>query len=96
LAVLPRLRPTSAQQSRSSDDRRNAEADVQATGRIDLVVKAVTGVAKRGVTHVETSGTAFDYPTGYAAAIEMFDRPDRPDAVFCANDLLAMCAIDPS
>jgi DNA-binding LacI/PurR family transcriptional regulator len=51
-------------------------------------------LAERGVTHVETSGTAFDYPTGYAAAIEMFDRPDRPDAVFCANDLLAMGAID--
>jgi DNA-binding LacI/PurR family transcriptional regulator len=51
-------------------------------------------LAERGVTHVETSGTAFDYQTGYAAAIEMFGRPGRPDVVFCANDLLAMGAID--
>ena len=53
-------------------------------------------LAERGVTHIETSGTAFDYPTGYAPAIEMFDRPDRPDAVFCANDPLAMGAIGSS
>ncbi len=51
-------------------------------------------LAERGVTHVETVGTAFDYSTGYAAAIEMFSRPNRPDAVFCANDLLAIGAID--
>jgi DNA-binding LacI/PurR family transcriptional regulator len=51
-------------------------------------------LAERGVTQVETVGTAFDYATGYAAAIEMFSRPDRPDAVFCANDLLAIGAID--
>jgi DNA-binding LacI/PurR family transcriptional regulator len=37
---------------------------------------------------------AFRYEAGFEAATKMFSRQDRPDAVFCGNDLIAMGAID--
>lgn len=36
----------------------------------------------------------YTYDSGYAAATEMLQRSDRPDAIFCAGDLMAMGAID--
>ena len=43
--------------------------------------------------HLEASGD-YSYASGYAAAQQLFDRADRPDAIFCANDLMAMAALD--
>ncbi|WP_299281239.1 LacI family DNA-binding transcriptional regulator [uncultured Tateyamaria sp.] len=36
----------------------------------------------------------FDFDKAKAAARTMFDRPDRPDAVFCANDHMAFAVMD--
>jgi DNA-binding LacI/PurR family transcriptional regulator len=34
------------------------------------------------------------YESAYLAAKRLFDREQRPDAIFCANDLMAMAALD--
>ena len=36
----------------------------------------------------------YRYEGGFAAALEMFDGPHKPEALFCANDLLAIGAMD--
>lgn len=36
----------------------------------------------------------FRYEGGYSAAIDLMKRKDRPDAIFCANDLMAIGAIE--
>ena len=36
----------------------------------------------------------YSYESGYAAAKRLLERADRPDAIFCANDLMAMAALD--
>ena len=36
----------------------------------------------------------YSYESGYAAAQRLLMREDRPDAIFCANDLMAMAAVD--
>jgi DNA-binding LacI/PurR family transcriptional regulator len=36
----------------------------------------------------------FTYEDGYAAAQRLLCRPDRPDAIFCASDLMAMAVYD--
>ena len=41
----------------------------------------------------EESGD-FSYESGFAAAGRLFESNKRPDALFCANDLMAMGAID--
>lgn len=36
----------------------------------------------------------YTYDGGHAAGMRLFGRPDRPDAIFCANDVLAIGALD--
>ncbi len=36
----------------------------------------------------------YTYDGGYAAGMRLFARVDRPDAIFCANDVLAIGALD--
>jgi len=43
--------------------------------------------------HVEVTGN-FAYHTAYSAAHELLGRADRPDALFCCNDIMALAAID--
>ena len=38
--------------------------------------------------------TAFSYAGGYAAGLKLLGRRSRPDAVFCANDLIALGVLD--
>ncbi|MDQ0473879.1 LacI family DNA-binding transcriptional regulator [Labrys wisconsinensis] len=52
------------------------------------------GLAAHGITDIATATADFRYEGGFRAALEMFARPERPDAVFCANDLVAIGAID--
>jgi DNA-binding LacI/PurR family transcriptional regulator len=47
-----------------------------------------------GVRHLKVEPADFRYEGGFEAAVAMFAGPDRPDAVFGANDLVAMGAID--
>jgi DNA-binding LacI/PurR family transcriptional regulator len=36
----------------------------------------------------------FTYEGGHAAALELLSAPDAPDAIFCANDMMALGALD--
>jgi DNA-binding LacI/PurR family transcriptional regulator len=48
----------------------------------------------RGFTNVETTAGHFSYKGGYDAVIDFRRRGALPDAIFCANDLMAIGAID--
>jgi DNA-binding LacI/PurR family transcriptional regulator len=39
-------------------------------------------------------GQGFTYEDGYATALKLLDTRNRPDALFCANDILAIGALD--
>jgi DNA-binding LacI/PurR family transcriptional regulator len=39
-------------------------------------------------------GAAFSYEDGYASALKLLDKRNRPEALFCANDILAVGALD--
>lgn len=55
----------------------------------------VTRLSERGVPLVyrESAGD-YNYESGYAAALRLLKASDRPDAIFCANDLIAMGVMD--
>ncbi|KXF75102.1 transcriptional regulator [Paramesorhizobium deserti] len=47
-----------------------------------------------GAEIFQSHGSDSDYAGGQEAAAQLFDREDRPQAVFCVNDLMAMGLID--
>jgi DNA-binding LacI/PurR family transcriptional regulator len=47
-----------------------------------------------GVEDIVVAQGDFHYEGGYAAARELLSKPMRPDAIFCANDLTAIGAIE--
>jgi DNA-binding LacI/PurR family transcriptional regulator len=53
------------------------------------------GCAEAGIDAPQIiSGGKFTYETGYAAMKQLFDGPIKPEAVFCANDIVAIGAMD--
>lgn len=53
------------------------------------------GCAEAGLDQPQViSGGKFTYETGYEAMKKLFDRPVKPEAVFCANDIVAIGALD--
>ncbi|MDR3373501.1 MAG: LacI family DNA-binding transcriptional regulator [Ancalomicrobiaceae bacterium] len=53
-----------------------------------------TGLAMRGIEDLVTATADFRYEGGREAALRLFAAPRHPDALFCANDLMALGAID--
>ncbi len=52
-------------------------------------------LAELGITGLRIASADFRYEGGHDAALTLFeDGKTRPDAIFCANDLLAMGAMD--
>ena len=52
-------------------------------------------LAEHGITDLRIASADFRYEGGHDAALTLFeDGKTRPDAIFCANDLLAMGAMD--
>ena len=51
-------------------------------------------LAERGAGLYARAGGDYTYESGYQAAVELLRMDPRPDAIFCANDLMAMAAID--
>ena len=47
-----------------------------------------------GFADLRVAAADFHYEAGFDAALTMLDNGDRPDAIFCGNDLMAMGAID--
>lgn len=43
---------------------------------------------------VVMEGGSFTYEAGYSALSRLFDQTDPPDAIFCANDIVAIGALD--
>ncbi|MEM8949085.1 MAG: LacI family DNA-binding transcriptional regulator [Pseudomonadota bacterium] len=52
------------------------------------------GLAEHDVALYARDSGAFRYEEAQAAALRMFDRADRPDAVFIANDHMAFAVMD--
>ena len=46
------------------------------------------------VEPVASQGRSFGYEEGYAGALDLLRLNERPDALFCANDILAVGALD--
>jgi DNA-binding LacI/PurR family transcriptional regulator len=53
-----------------------------------------TRLQERGHEVALTAQGDYSYESGYVAARDLLERPDRPDAIFCANDMMAMAALD--
>lgn len=49
---------------------------------------------RAGFDRIEQQNGSYDYQGGAAAALDMFAGSERPDAVFCANDLMAFGVLD--
>lgn len=47
-----------------------------------------------GVTHILRGEGDYGYQSGFKAALQLLQRTDRPDAIFCANDPMALGALD--
>lgn len=54
----------------------------------------VSRLQELGVDNCICLHAEFTYESGYQAAIELLGRPDRPDAIFCVSDLMALGAMD--
>lgn len=54
----------------------------------------VAGLAAHGLVLAARATGGFSYAGGRAAARRLLARPDRPDAVFCANDEMALGVMD--
>ena len=49
---------------------------------------------ERGIADVLREPGQYTYESGYAAAKRLLDRAECPDAIFCANDITALGALD--
>lgn len=51
-------------------------------------------LTERGISEIAVVEADFRYEGGFQGAVDMFSKPNSPDAIFCANDLVAIGAID--
>ncbi len=59
----------------------------RSTGYIDRL-------EEHGISDCLTIHADFSYDSGFEAARKILDREDRPDAIFCVSDLMALGAVD--
>lgn len=52
------------------------------------------GLSAHGIDQIATVQGEYTYQSGYDAAVELLMQPDRPDAIFCAADIMALGALD--
>lgn len=62
----------------------------------DRLAGYVGRLVEDGIRGVSIAYGQFSYDGGYAAACELLGRDDRPDAIFCANDLMAIATLEAS
>jgi len=51
-------------------------------------------LTEQGVTTWQREQGTYTYDSGYDAAKRLLNAPNRPDALFCANDIMALGALD--
>ena len=49
---------------------------------------------ERGIVHWYHEQAEYTYESGYAATLRLIQRDEPPDAIFCANDVMALGALD--
>lgn len=54
----------------------------------------ITRLEEHGISDCLTINADFSYDSGFEAARTILDRKDRPDAIFCVSDLMALGAVD--
>jgi len=54
----------------------------------------VSRLAEHGISDCICEHADFSYDSGFETAKKILDRPNRPDAIFCVSDLMALGAID--
>lgn len=54
----------------------------------------LAGLMRDGISDVAVAYGDFRHDEGNAAAMKLLKRRDRPDAIFCANDLMALGAME--
>ena len=60
----------------------------------DRLTGYYSGLMEQEIRDVQTVYGNFRYEEGFEAACELLSRDPRPDAIFCANDLMAIAAIE--
>jgi DNA-binding LacI/PurR family transcriptional regulator len=68
--------------------------DKSATTNVDRVQGFTALLEERGIRDIPTSWGRYTYEGGYSAAKKLLKRKNAPDALFCANDIMALGAID--
>lgn len=54
----------------------------------------IQAIEENGIRDYLCERGDFTYDSGYAAAERLLDRKDRPDAIFCVSDLMALGTMD--
>lgn len=54
----------------------------------------ISRLEDNGIDNCICEHAEFSYESGFEAAVKMLAAPDRPDAIFCVSDLMALGAID--
>ncbi len=68
--------------------------DTDASTNIEREAGFRRRAAEHGIHAIETVAGGFSYEGGYKAALEIMARRPRPDALFAANDVMALGALD--
>ena len=68
--------------------------DANTSTNIDRELGFGKRLKQRGVAHYLREAAAYSYQAGHDAAVRLLNRDDPPDAIFCANDLIAMGCLD--
>ena len=68
--------------------------DTDASTNIEREAGFRRRAAEHGIDAIETVVRGFSYEGGYKAALEIMARRPRPDALFAANDVMALGALD--
>lgn len=65
-----------------------------ATSNLDRKKGYLDRLAERGVSSVPVLGSEHTYETGFTSAQALVKSAERPDAIFCASDVIAFGALD--
>jgi len=68
--------------------------DINTSTNIDREKGFGDRLRERGIVQWYHEQGEYTYQAGYAATLRLFERDEPPDAIFCANDIMAFGALD--